>query len=334
MRLTYHQLSRHLDSGKLEPVYLVMGEQELLRELAVDMLATAAVGGEPTPFNSDRFDGQQARVERILDSANVLPLLGGRRGVVVRRASRLVESEQLAAYLEDPSPHSVLVLDLEKRPDQRKKSWKQIAGKASVVTCDAPRTSGELEDWLTEQAKGKGLSLVRPVVRYLASEFGSDLRRLVNELEKLSLYAAGDKLDLETVAFVIGRGKAQNIFKFVEALESRDSAKALRQLGRLLAEGEPPLRILALVDRLVSQLRVTKEVQGSGGRASGLAGVLGVPPFVAKRLSESARRYDREALERAVQALADTDRRLKSTSFPGRVVLETLVMALGSPASQ
>ena len=181
------------------------------------------------------------------------------------------------------------------------------------------------------------MPLGRDAVRYLVAEFGTDLRRLLNELEKLSLYSldrlssGGQAMDLETIATVLGRGKAQSIFKFVDAVGVGNSAQALRQLGRLLEEGEPPLKILALVDRLVGQLRVTREVQAgsSGGRGgANLARILGVPPYAVKGLSVAARRFDRAGLAYALSALSETDRILKSSALPARLVLESLTISL------
>jgi len=327
LKLDYSGLESRLDE-KVEPVYLLLGDQDLLRELAAKKLQNAVVGEMPSPFNFDRFDGESGDASRIVMSANMMPLLGGRRLILVKRASRLVESDpSLQAYVEDPNPSTVLVLDLDKKPDGRRKGWKDLEKKAVVVACDAP-DPWELQDWVSEEGRARGLKLGREEIRYLVTEVGSDLRRLSNELEKLSLYASGDRLDLETIAEVLGRGRAQSVFKFTEAVASGDAGSALRQLGRLLEEGEAPLRILALLDRLVGQLRIAKSAQASGRKDSSLAGLLGAPPSAAKALGESARRLSSEFLRRAVAALADTDRLLKSSRLPHRVVMEGLVLEL------
>lgn len=312
----------------MEPVYLLVGDQDLLRELSAGKLRTAVAGETPSPFSFEQFDGESTDVDRILVAANMMPLLGGRRLILVKRASRLLENEPaLLAYLADPNPHAVLVLDLEKKPDARKKGWKELEKKVAIVSCDAPEP-WELLDWVAEEGRARGLKLGRDEIRYLVTEIGPDLRLLSNEVEKLSLYASGDRLDLETMAEVLGRGRAQNVFKFIDAVASGDAGSALRQLGRLLEEGEAPLRILALLDRLVGQLRMAQEAQASGKRESSLAALLGAPPSAARALAQNARRIDGAFLRRAVEALADTDRLLKSSRLPQRVILEGLVLSL------
>lgn len=328
MKVTYSELEGRLDE-RVEPVYLLVGDQDLLRELAAKKLRTAVVGETPSPFSLEQFDGESEEdVERIVMAANMMPLLGGRRFVLVKRASGLVENESaLQAYAADPNPHTVLVLDLDKKPDGRRKGWKELEKKVVVVACDAPQP-WELLDWVGEEGRARGMKLGREEVRYLVTEVGSDLRRLSNELEKLSLYASGDQLDLETIAEVLGRGRAQSVFNFIDAVGRGDAGSALRQLGRLLEEGEPPLKILALLDRLVGQLRIAKDAQASGKKESSLAALLGAPPQAARALAESARRIDAAFLRRAVIALADTDRLLKSSRLPQRVILEGLVLEL------
>ena len=132
MKLSYYRLAAHLDQGKLEPVYVIMGAQDLLRELALAKIKRHVLGGEETPFNLDRFDGEATEAAHVVMSANLLPMLGGQRLVIVKRAQKLLEkSEELRAYLGDPSPQTILLLELSKSPDKRRKAWKEIEKSSS-----------------------------------------------------------------------------------------------------------------------------------------------------------------------------------------------------------
>ncbi len=328
MKLSFYKLGAHLESGELAPAYVVTGDQDLLRDYAVRDLIDAIVGTEPSPFHLERLDGENADGPEIVALANMMPMMGGRRALVVKRATRLVEKDEaLVKYLDDPAPFTVLVLDLSKKPDQRRKAWKSVEKHVTVVVCEAPKPL-ELEKWVSEQAGARRLKLGQDGIRYFVAEFGDDMRRLSNELEKLSLYALGDRLDLETIATVLGRGRAQSIFKFVDAVGAGETASALRQLSRLMEEGEPALRILALLDRLVGQLRIATEARADGNKSQSLASLLGIPPYAAKSVAENARRFDSISLGRAVHSLSEADRILKSSRLPDRLVLESLVISL------
>ena len=332
-KLTYAQLDQHLAAGKLAPTYVVSGDQDLLRELALDKVREAALGDLADDFNLERFDGEKVTPESLVMAANTLPLLGlsaGRRVLMVKRAKRLVEGAQadlLVSYLQDPSPSTVLLLELETSPDGRRKAWKEIAKSTTVVQCD-PLKDWEITEWIAEQARGRGVHLGREEVRYLASEFGSDLRRQLGELEKISLYAGREKLGVDELGSLLGRGKAQSIFKFTDAFAARETGSALKQLGRLLEEGEPALRVLALLDRVLGQLLVAKELGRGGGGARQLAQTLRIPPHAASNMTRWSERFREEDLLRAVRDLARCDRQLKTSGMPASLILEGFVLSV------
>ncbi len=335
MTLTYSELAAHLSSGKLAPGYILTGEQDYLRELAGKEILAAALGDADRQFNFDKFDGQIASAEQVVAACNLYPLMAERRGVFVRRAGRLIsgaDADAVVGYLENPSPQTVLVLELEKAPDARRKAWKSLAAKAAVVRCD-PLKDREVGGWIAREAKRLKLGLGREEVSYLAMEFGSDLRRQLGELEKISLYAAGKNLDLEEMSILLGRGKAQSIFKLTDAVADRNAASALKQLGRLLDEGEPPLPILALLDRIVGQLLSAKELDARRMRAAEMASALAVPGWIAEKLARQSRRFEKGELQRGLDALARCDRNLKTTAVPAKLALEGLVISLCGGAS-
>ena len=338
MKLAYSQLDKHLASGKLAAAYVLRGEQDLLRELALGEIRKTALGdtSDEFDFNLERFDGEKTTPESLVIAANTLPLLGlaggggQHRVLIVKRAKRLVEGSQaeaLVGYLKDPSPQTVLVMELESSPDGRRKAWKEIEKQVVVVQCDPPK-DWEVEEWVAGQARIRKLPLDADAVRYLAKEFGSDLRRQLGELEKISLYAGGEKLDGQELASLLGRGKAQSIFKFTDAVASRQVAVALKQLGRLLDEGEPALRILALLDRVLGQLLLAKEFGAGRGRSSQLMKVLRVPPRAADNIALWSDRYRERDLLDAIEGLARCDRQLKSSGTPSRLILEGFVLSV------
>ena len=154
MKLSPTKLSDRLAKGSVDPVYVVTGEQDLLRELSLERIQSAAVGTQTNAFNLERFDGEEADVERVIDGANMMPMMGGRRCILVRRALRYIENprarsadvkkgsapEFFLGYAENPSPHSVLVLELQKKPDGRREAWKQLEKLVVVVQCDPPKS--------------------------------------------------------------------------------------------------------------------------------------------------------------------------------------------------
>ena len=190
MKLRYTDLVKHLKAphGQVSSVFAVTGEEDLLRELAINRIVDHVLVGGLTPFNYEKFDGEECDHEAIINSANTLSMIGGRRVIVVKRAEQLLAKfPELLGYIVDPSPDTVLLLEFSKSPDKRRKSWKELERKVTVVACETLDVAG-VEKWVAEQAKGLDIQLGTNEVRYLISEFGTELRRLSKELEKMSLY--------------------------------------------------------------------------------------------------------------------------------------------------
>jgi DNA polymerase III delta subunit len=150
----------------------------------------------------------------------------------------------------------------------------------------------------------------------------------LNELDKISLYAGKEKLTVDDLGPILGRGRARSIFNFTEAVANRDGPSALKQLGRLLEEGESPLPILALIDRTMGQLLVAKELKQNRSKPANAARLLGVPHWKVDRVLGQSDRFSTEELTRALDGLAQCDRALKTTGVRPRLLLESLVTSV------
>ena len=82
-----------IKSGTLDPIYVVLGEDEYEKaELATDF--EQAIEEDLRPFNIERFRGGDASLGVILDAARTLPMMAPRRLVVVLRAERALEPKR------------------------------------------------------------------------------------------------------------------------------------------------------------------------------------------------------------------------------------------------
>jgi len=130
----------------------------------------------------------------------------------------------------------------------------------------------------------------------MAERAGTDVRRLRNDVDRLLLYALGQKtITAADVREVAGPAELQDDWALTNAIEAGRGGEALRQLALMLDAGAPPEKILGQVGWLVR----TK--------------------FPAIRPA---------MLTRAVDSLFRTDVDLKSSAGDARVLLERLVVEL------
>ncbi len=174
-------------------------------------------------------------------------------------------------------------------------------------------TGRALAKWAIGYAKKLGIDLPEEVAGELVARCSDDKIRVSREVEKLALYAEGTAT-LEDVEALVRPDLQSNIFRFVDALGGGDRGEALELLEALLATGEPPLRIVYMVRRQFRLLARARSLFEGGAPRPEVASALKVPPFVAKKLEEQARRMDEGDLERALALTLDLEGGLKGGS--------------------
>ncbi|MBH0196201.1 MAG: hypothetical protein HP494_11545, partial [Nitrospira sp.] len=90
--LNPYQLESTLKEKPPGPLYLVVGEEDLLRDHALVVFKTLVLG-EGGEFNYDLFYGDEASGEDIRSCASQMPAFAERRLVVVKGAEKLSAKE-------------------------------------------------------------------------------------------------------------------------------------------------------------------------------------------------------------------------------------------------
>jgi DNA polymerase-3 subunit delta len=240
------------------------------------------------------------------------------------------EGEGVEAYLADPTPGVTLVL-IAAKPDKRKTVWKRVVDRATVHSAD-PLKGAKLRSFVADELRRRGLKLGAQGLEELLDRVGSDLRRLMSEVEKLEAYAEGGELRAEDVAKVLGRGLGRPLYVLSDALAAKDAAKVLAEVASALDEGERPELMLAALHRSLRQMRGTKALLAARVPKDEMQRRLGLPPNMAFKLPsliEASRRWRDGELENAMLALAQADRDVKTGASADAALLAALVTACG-----
>src|SRR5207237_1327985 len=105
--------------------------------------------------------------------------------------------------------------------------------------------------------------------------------------------------------------KEARIFDRTDALAQRNQKQALTILHDLLADGEPPIRLISTIITQVRSLLLVKELSQKGMRASQIATTIGIAPFVAEKAARQVGKFTTAQLERGYRQLLATDAALK-----------------------
>jgi DNA polymerase III subunit delta len=237
---------------------------------------------------------------------------------------------QMGAYLENPAPFTVLVLEATGL-DQRMKWGKLLAEKTLVVACGLGDNPGDRQAaavaFARTIAREEGVEFEKGAAEDLAEFVAADLMRLKTEIIKLATHAGEKKfISKNDVSSMVISEKTTTVWELADLLAARKSAKALEFLDRLLRDGEEPLPMVGAMAWMYRKLIEASEVKGASNGWQA-ARALGMRPEQAELALQASRKIPKAQLLSGLSALQKADDRLKGGKDP-RTVLEFLVSEL------
>ena len=206
-------------------------------------------------WNRELFHADQLTPEALVAAGASLSLFAGRRLVLVRGVTELAAkaadrfrdalAEARRAAVGWPAEGTTVLLVAASA--DRKTAGLRVLPESDQVEIRAP-AGRAVVGWLRERARAAGLDLAPDAAQALVDLVGEDLARLAAELEKASLYTAGDRrVSEEVVRALAGETRTRQYWELTQALEEAKRADALRLTSQLLASGDEPLILLAWV---------------------------------------------------------------------------------------
>lgn len=256
-------------AGEPDALYVILGEDEVeksalahqFEELVEDGLRAFNV---ETVHPGDVSSGDRLAtvIDGVLDAMRTLPMMVARRVVIVFQAKDVLvpkrESTAATQALERfeeamaaPPSHATLVL-VSSSLDKRTRVYKSLAKYATIVECGALADQADAERWVKTRVAAAGADIEPAAARLLAERCGTDVKRLRNDVDRLVLYALGQKLvTVADVREIAGAAALQDDWGMANAIEAGDAKVALRQLALMLDAGAAPLQILGQIGWLV-----------------------------------------------------------------------------------
>jgi DNA polymerase-3 subunit delta len=241
-----HVLAR----GQAAPVVLLHGPEPFLIEEALARL-TLAVCPDPglLAISREVLEAREAGAEGIVRAAETLPWGTPRRLVVARGVEGLgpKQAEPLVEYVRAPNPSTILVFSV---PQPLVPSHWLLNAVPAGGAVEIPQLTGRaLASWLRSRATDDGVELEEEAAQLLITLVGEDPAALAGELAKAALAGGPEnrRVGAAEVRAVVGEHRSHEVFELTRAVERRDAAAALSLLERLLAAGEEPLRLLAIL---------------------------------------------------------------------------------------
>jgi len=316
---------------------------------------------------------------QLREALQTLPFFGGGKAIWLRDCSFLGDdrlaatkdvTETLAEIAQEMKAFSwqnVRLLISAAAVDKRKTFFKTLE-KIGTIEAHAGLSASD-RDWAAQaeeivlrELRSLGKQIADDALAELVSRIGPNARLLINEAEKVALFA-GDRPEIQVadVAAVATRNKTARAFALADALGDRNLAALLRRLDEelwemrfdkdkseigllygiigkvramlflkeMLAEGW--VKATSSYDHFKRQLEnVPKEHLPADRRFNPLA----QNPYVLFKALPQAAKYSRAELVRAMELLLQCNRQLISSSLDDTLILQqTLIKIVGRPTA-
>lgn len=320
------QFKSRLSQGVLDPIYVLMGEEDLLRDEALAALKRAALGGDADDFNCDVFYGDEADGASVIACASEVAVFAARRLVIVKAADRLPakHADPILAYLKNPNEATTVVF-IAPKLDGRLKFTQALVQNAVVVDC-SPLAESQLGLWLKQEADELGLALSDDALPPLRETCGGSLYAGKRELEKLAAYVGRDRIATPAdVAALRGTEPGASVFDLAAAIGAQHRGRALAIVARNLEAGEAPLKILGSLAWQYRRLWKAKAAT-QAGREGEAARTLRMAPYQVRTFLGQ---FPEAHLRTAFQSFLACDAQLKGgSSGKPAMILDRLILTL------
>lgn len=303
--------------------------------LAHTTLKRVLVDRDPSGQSTSYLDGNSVGIRAVItDISSVGFFAAGRVVVVENMLSRLGKQgakdggnppEWASLFSAVPDASTLVLLD--PTIAEIGALAKKALPKHAIIEHSKPPRGPQLIAWIQDAAKAAGGEIDKQAAQHLAMQLfpqgwateprnplydrPPDMVMLENEVQKLVLAAHPHKITTQLITEMSPKEQDDKIFQFLDAAAAGNVADALREMDKLVANGEDPAKLLA---QLSTNLELTTPISAAGRRAGdAIAGDIG--GVAANRVS---------ALQRGLQGMspgvaqrrsgiaADADRKFKT----------------------
>ncbi|MDR0428327.1 MAG: DNA polymerase III subunit delta [Dysgonamonadaceae bacterium] len=237
--LTSDEIIRSIKAKEFAPVYLFQGDESYFIDELTDLIIRSALDESERDFNQTILYGSDTDVATVINACRRYPMMAERQLVVVKEAQNLKNIDDLVHYVKNPLKTTVLVINHKYGKLDGRKKLTGEAAKTGVVFESKKVYENKVPDFIINYLKKKQIAISFPSARILTDYLGSDLSKIVNELEKLTiaLPAGAGNITSELIEENIGISKDFNNYELQKAVANRDVLKANR-IARYFEENQ------------------------------------------------------------------------------------------------
>lgn len=315
---SYEQILTDLRKKAYNPVYFLMGEEPYYIDLLSDFIQNNILEETEKEFDQTILYGKDVDINTVINAAKRYPMIGAHQVLIVKEAQLIKEWENIVHYLSKPLKSTILVFCYKySTPDKRKK-WFLEVQKIALIYESTKLRDYEVGSWITKYCKSKNVAIDEKAVAMLSDFLGTDMSKLVHELEKLVLTKPDDMQSItpDLIETNIGISKDYNVFELQTAIINRDVMKSNRIIHYFSEnkKANPMVVVLAQLFKFFSELMMYHYLPDKNQGA--VASELKINPYFVKDYQKASQAFGAWKTMNIITYIRETDARYKGIDNP------------------
>jgi len=328
-------------------LYILTGDDDFSLARSLEEIKRGIGDQSLLMANTTSLDGRQVTVDQLRTVCETVPFLAEKRLVIIqgllgrfepqskpRRRKKTApltdkdsEYKSFADCLSSVPDSTVLVL-IDGRIKNNNPLLKQLSPKAKVRSFLVLKDD-RLRQWIKNEVAEQGASISPEAVDLLAKLVGGNLWIMTSEINKLALFTAGRRIEVEDIKAIVSSAQETNVFAMVDAILDFKAGVGEQLLEQLLQIGASPAYLLVMLSRQIRMIVQARELRRLGKPEAEIQNRLGLTSeFAWRKTLEQAQRYPLERLREAYNKLLETDLAIKTGKYEGGLALNLLIAEL------
>jgi DNA polymerase III subunit delta len=319
MAITYEEIISDLKNRIFKPVYFLAGEEPYYIDLITNYIENKVLPETEKAFNQIILYADDTNIPSIIDIARRFPMMASHQVVIIKEAQSLKKLDDLVIYLEKPLLSTILVFCHKyKTIDKRTKLYKALESQAVYFESVRIRDY-QVPAWIDRYLLTKGIKTDPNASAMLTEYLGTDLHKIVHELDKLiiTLPAGNQMITTALIEKNIGVSKDYNNFELQKAIGEKNILKAnmiIQYFANNPKDNPITLSISSLFgffSKLLTYHYLTDKSKNN------VAAELKINPFFVKDYENSASKYNVSKTVHIISFLRIYDLKSKGYGDPG-----------------
>lgn len=287
------------------PLYLISTANDYLERELFKAISNKISSNTPMLEHVDLGLTDASDFRFIISSGS---LLVDGKVIVVSNASKVKaeKGKQIVDALGDICPTNIVVFKDESISGTTSLG-KYLASNATIIE-DAGLNTGMVLAWAKKRFENQNCEISDDALSALIEKTLGDLTLLAQEIEKIVLYVGkGKKVSLPDVTETTKERVEISIFQVLDDLAARQTAKGIKLVHKIVANGEPPERLIVMLYNHFFRVLVAKSLSQSKLSQADIAKKLACHPFVAKKAIQTSSLFTSDELIKYLEKLTDAE---------------------------